>query len=194
MNEVMKNILERRSIRHFRPERIKPEELEQILQAGLWAPNAGGRQLPIMLVCNDYEINEQLGRINRAVFGEANSDGINFVSKTQKSIADDKNIKNGFYCAPTVITLFATERWMYAIPDCSIAAESILLAAWSLGIGGCYVTRAEETFESEVGKKLMARAGIEDYYKARVCVCLGYPDGEIGEGKPRKEGRVKQIG
>jgi len=194
MNEIMKIIMERRTIRRFKLDRIKQEELEQILQAGLWAPSAGGRQSPIILVCQDVEINEQLGRINRSAFGGANSDGVRFVSKTQKSIADDNSIRSGFYGAPAVITIFAPGRWLYGIHDCSVAAENMSLAAWALGIGCCYVSRAEETFESEEGKKLMEEAGIEDDYKARVCLCLGYPEGEIGEGKPRKEGRIRRIG
>lgn len=190
MSEIMKTILERRTIRHFKPEQIKPEELEQIVQAGLWAPSAGGRQSPVLLVCQNAQINESMGRINRNAFGGANSDGIHFVSPTQKSIADDESIQSGFYGATTVITLFAPERWLYGVNDCSMAAESMSLVAWSLGIGSCYVSRAEETFQSDEGKKLMADAGIELYYLARVCLCLGYPDREIGVGKPRKENRV----
>jgi nitroreductase len=60
MNDVMKIILERRTIRHF-----KLEELEQILQAGLWVPCAGGRQSLVFVVCQDSTRNEQIGRINR---------------------------------------------------------------------------------------------------------------------------------
>jgi len=67
------------------------------------------------------------------------------------------------------------------------------MAAWSLGIGCCYVSRAEETFQSEEGKRLTEQVDIEPCYTARVCLCVGYPDGKIGEGKPRKDGRAKWI-
>jgi len=149
MNDVIKSIVERRTIRHFKTEQIKQEDMDQILLAGLWAPSGGGRQSPVMLVCQNSEANNRLGRINRSVYGGANSDGIYFVSKTQKSISEDNSIESGFYGAPTVITLFAPERWLYGINDCSTAAESMSMAAWSLGIGCCYVSRAEETFQSE---------------------------------------------
>lgn len=194
MNEVLHNILERRTIRHYRPEPLKEDELDLILQAGLFAATAGGRQLPVMLVCNDREINEKLGRINRAAFGHANSDGIHFVSPTQKSIADDDSIHSGFYGAPTVVTLFAPSAWLYGVNDCTSVAVNMMLAAWSLGIGSCYVSRAEDTFASDLGRKLMSEAGIADGYIARVCLCLGYPDGEPGPAKPRKEGRIKIVG
>lgn len=169
------------------------EELRQILNAGLYAPTGGGRQSPLMLVCQDSAINAKLGRLNRAFFGKANTDGIHFVSSTQKSIADDDAIQSAFYDAPTVVTLFAPNRWLYGIHDCTSVAITMSLAAWSLGIGCCYVSRAEETFATDVGKKLQAQAGISDDYIARVHLCLGYPEGDLGIGKPRKEGRIKYV-
>jgi nitroreductase len=143
-----------------------------------------------MLVCQNSDVNRKLGIINRNLFGKANSDEIRYVSKIQKSIADDDDIKSGFYNAPTVITLFAPRNWIYSAQDCSMAAESMSIAAWSIGVGSCYVSRAEKTFMSEEGKGLIAKAGINDTYEAKVCLCLGYIKGEIGQGKPRKENRI----
>ncbi len=193
MNEVIRNLLERRTIRHYKDEQIREDELQLILQAGLYASTAGGRQLPVMLVCQDKETNEKLGRINRTAFGRANSDGIHFVSQAQKSIADDDSIKSGFYGAPTVVTLFAPSDWLYGVNDCTSVAVNMTLAAWSLGIGSCYVSRAEETFASEPGRKLMQEAGIDERYTARVCLCLGYPEGDTGTARPRKDGRIKFV-
>lgn len=193
MNKVIETILERRTIRNYEQRQIDPAELQQVIDAGLYAPTGGGRQSPVMLVCQDAETNEQLGRISRTLFGRANSDGIRFVSQAQRSIADDDSIRSGFYGAPTVITLFAPRRWAYGIHDCTSAAITMSLAAWSLGIGSCYVSRAEETFDSEIGREIMSRAGIGEEYVARVCLCLGYPAGEAGPSKPRKQERVKYL-
>ena len=190
MNKVIEDILSRRTIRNYKPYQIKQEELDEILETGLYAPTGGGRQSPVMLVCQNPEINEVLGKINRKVFGNANSDGINFVSETQKSIADDDNIKSAFYDAPTVITLFAPKEWDYGVHDCTSMAITMTLAAWSLGIGSCYVSRAEETFETDYGKKVMEEACISQDYVARVHLCLGYPKDITNHAKPRKEGRI----
>ncbi|MCH5229440.1 MAG: nitroreductase family protein [Muribaculaceae bacterium] len=190
MNKVIEDILSRRTIRNYKPEQIKPEELNEILETGLYAPTAGGRQSPLMLVCQNREINNILGKINRKVFGHANSDGIKFVSETQKSIADDDNIKSAFYDAPTVITLFAPKNWVYGVHDCTSMAITMALAAWSLGIGSCYVSRAEETFDTEFGKKVMKECGISPDYVASVHLCLGYPKDITNHAKPRKEGRI----
>ena len=193
MNEVIKTILERRTIRKFQERQISREELDLILETGLYAPTSGGMQRVEMLVCQDKEINDRLGRINRNVFGRANSDGIHFVSETQKSIADDDNIKSAFYDAPTVITLFAPADWIYNQQDCASVAITMSLAAWSLGIGSCYVSRAEETFASEYGREIMKKAGVSEDKTAFVHLCLGYPTTVTNEAKKRKEGRIRYL-
>lgn len=193
MNKILETIAERRTIRNYAPRQIEAEELQQIIDAGMYAPTGGGRQSPVMLVCQSPELNEQLGRLNRRLFGKANSNGIRFVSQAQKSIADDDNIRSGFYDAPTVVTLFSPRQWPYGIHDCTSVTITMSLAAWSLGIGSCYVSRAEETFDSELGRQVMEQAGISSDYVARVCLCLGYPAGELGDPKPRKPGRVKYL-
>jgi nitroreductase len=193
MNEVIKNIIERRAIRRYKPEQIKDEELQQILEAGLWGASAGGRQSAVMLVCQNGEINEKIGRINRSIFGPALKNNLHSVNEKQISIAEDDSIKSGFYGAPTVVTVFAPKNFRFSINDATIVADNMMLAAWSLGIGSVHVGRSEETFETEEGKKLMEEAGIDPSYAARVSVCLGYPDGEIGQGKSRKIERIYFI-
>lgn len=190
MNEVIRNLIERRAIRRYKPEQIKDEELQQILEAGLWGASAGGRQSAVMLVCQDAEINEKIGRINRSIFGSARKNNGHNVNEKQISIAENDSIKSAFYGAPTVVTIFAPKDFRFSINDATIVADNMMLAAWSLGIGSVYIGRSEETFETEDGKKLMEKSGIDPGYVARVSVCLGYPDGEIGQGWPRKRERI----
>lgn len=66
MNEVMKTIVHRRTVRRFDKRQIEEDALEQILKAGLYAPSAGGRQSVIFAVCQDETVNERLGKIKRA--------------------------------------------------------------------------------------------------------------------------------
>ena len=113
-NAVMRNMLERRSIRRFRPEQIKEEELDTILQAGLYAPSAGGRQGVFFVVSQNKETNEKLGRIKKAHFHGRMSTAEVYISKEQPSIADDASIKSAFYGAPTVVTLFAPKKFLYS--------------------------------------------------------------------------------
>ena len=59
--EVLKN---RRSIRKFKPEQITAEELGVVLEAGTYAPTAGGQQQPIIVAVQNKEYVEELDKIN----------------------------------------------------------------------------------------------------------------------------------
>ncbi|WP_367569105.1 nitroreductase family protein [Lacrimispora sp.] len=193
MNEVIKNMLERRSIRKFKPEQISRKDLDIILEAGLYAPCAGGRQGVIIVACQNRAINAELGKINHSFFHGRMSTAAAYISKEQPSIADDPKITDGLYGAPTVITLFGARNFLYATPDCSVAAENIMLAAHSLGIGSCMIMRTEDTFDSDFGKRLQKTWGIDESYQAKAFVILGYSATEPPKTKPRKENRVKVV-
>lgn len=190
MNETIRTIRERTSIRCFKPQQLEDGVLNEILQAGLWAPNAGSRQAAKFVVIQNQEISEKLGRINRSIFGPARSHGADPSETSQVSIADDSSIQSAFYGAPTVIAIFAPNTYPNAIQDCAVAAENMMLAAWSLNVGSCYVARGEATFQHELGKELMKTWGLSEEYQCHVLLPMGYPDGKIGLRQPRKEDRV----
>ena len=193
-NEVLQCILTRRSIRKFKPEQISEIDLAAILEAGMYAPSAGGRQGVMFLVSQDREINRTLGIINKKAFTGRISTSTSYISRDQPSIADDLNIQSGFYEAPTVITLFGAANFLYSESDCSVAAENMLLAAHSLGIGTCMIGRAQLTFSSEYGKEILEPAGIEGRFVAHFHVALGYSAAIHPGPKPRKTDRVFRIG
>lgn len=192
MQDLLDFIKDRRTIRKYKNEQIKDEELNKILEAGLYAPSAGGRQSPKFIVIQDKEITTTLGVINRNAFGNAIADEKNYVSKIQVSIADSNDIKSAFYNAPTVIVLCAPKEWSYGVQDSAMAACNMGLMAWDLGIGTCFITRAEETFSTDYGKELLKKLCLEDY-TPRAFLTLGYPEGEIGQGKPRKQDRIIKV-
>lgn len=193
MNEVIKCMLDRRSIRKYRPEQIAEDDLNTILLAGASAPSAGSRQSPIIVVCQNAEINESLGKINKAAFHGRMSTESSYISKEQPSIADDASIQSGFYGAPTVLTLFAPKNFLYSFADCCVAAQNIMLAAHSLGIGSCMVARAEDTFSNKLGRQLQTEWGVDENLEAKVHITLGYTDGGQPTAKPRKENRIKVV-
>ena len=69
MNEAMNNLLTRRSIRKYSEERIPDEVLDQILEAGLYAPTGMNRQNVVMVAVQDMETRDLLSRRNAAVMG-----------------------------------------------------------------------------------------------------------------------------
>jgi nitroreductase len=124
MNDIINNMIERRSIRKYKAEQITEAELEAILQAGIYAPSAGGRQSAIIVVCQNAELNTALGKINKAAFKGRMSTETAYISKEQPSIADNAAIQSGFYDAPTVLILFAPKNFLYSVADCYVAAQT----------------------------------------------------------------------
>ena len=194
-NETIQTILNRRSIRRFDTRQVEEEKLQQILKAGLYAPSAGGRQGVLFVVCQDREVNERLGRIKRANSHPRMATEHCYVSREQPSIADDPEIKNAFYGAPSVITLFAPKGFLFAVDDCAVAAENMMLAAASLEIGSCYIGQGWTAFADPYGQEILKTWGIRTDYYAVMQLLLGYQkEGDRHPSpKPCKAGRVLRF-
>lgn len=195
MNETMQTILHRRAIRRFDERQIDEELLQQILQAGLYAPSAGGKQGVIFAVCQDKEVNERLGKIKRANSNPHMATAKNYVSKEQPSIADDPKLINAFYDAPTVITMFAPKNFLFSVDDCAVAAENMMLAADSLGIGSCYIGQGWTAFADSYGQEILRKWEIRTDYYAVMQLLLGYPreDDKHPVAKPRRNDRILRL-
>ncbi len=190
--ELLEIIKKRRSIRKYTDEQIPKEHLEKIIEAGLCAPNAGGRQGTVIAGIRNKELTEIIGKLNLARFDRGQLEG-SYVSKEQPSIIDNPNIKSGFYGAPSVCIVFAQRNFLYSIPDAFCAAENMVLQATELGISSCIIARGEETFDSDYGNTLLKEWGVPENYIARCFVILGYIDGEQPHAKPVNLNRRKII-
>lgn len=182
----------RRSIRRYTDRQVSEEDLLKILEAGAYAPNAGGGQRSRFVACQNKTLNEIMGKLNVASLDRSRLAG-SFVSKEQPSIIDDPSIRSGFYGAPTVITIFGPKNFLYSVPDAFCAAENMVLEATALGLASCILARGEETFSTPEGEKILRNWGIPDTMTARCFVILGYIDGDYPASKPRKDGRYMII-
>ncbi|TGE39364.1 nitroreductase family protein [Desulfosporosinus fructosivorans] len=192
MNEIIKNMIERHSIRKYKTEQVDETTLQQILEAGLYAPSAGSRQSAMIGVCHNPALIKVLGKYNAASFKGRVSTSTAYISNDHPSIADDPSIGDGFYGAPVLLTLFGPRNFLYSEADCCVMAQNIMLAAHSLGVGSCFVARARETFSGEEGQKLLRDWDIPTNYAAMVHITLGYSSSETApKAKSRKEGRVR---
>ena len=182
----------RRSIRKYDDRQIPKADLERIIEAGSYAPNAGSGQRSMIVGIQNRQISEALGKLNVASMRRDNLIGGN-VSAEQPSIIDDPTIKSGFYGAPTVAVVFAQGNFLYSIPDAFCCAENMVLAATELDIASCIVARAEETFYNNYGKQLMQQWNIPEHFVLRCFVLLGYCKGDYPREKARKPNRTLII-
>ena len=171
MNEVINAMKERRSIRKFKPDPVKKEDLEQIIEAGLYAPSGMGRQSAIIVAVTDKDLVKKLSVANRTVGGFP------------------ENV-DPFYGAPAALIVLANKEFPTYIYDGSLAMENMLLAAHSLGLGSIWIHRAKEVFELPEYKQLLKDLGVEGDYEGIGHCVVGYIDGDRPAAVPRKEGRV----
>lgn len=189
---LMDIIKARHSIRRYMNEQISRKDLETILEAGNFAPNAGGGQRSMMVAIHNKELAVRVGKMNMANFDCTHLAG-SFVSKEQPSTIDDFTITNGFYGAPAVICIFAQNNFVFKTADAFCMAENMILQATELGIASCIISRGYETFDNEEGRKLMKEWEVPEGYICQCFVILGYIDGEQPHSKPRKPGRIKIV-
>ena len=190
--ELLDLIRRRRSIRKYQERQISKSDLETIIEAGTYAPNAGGGQRSVIVGVHSADLAEKIGRMKLARFDRSKLAG-SYVSREQPSTIDDPAIKNGFYGAPSVCIVFAQKNFLYSVPDAFCCAENMVLMATELGISSCIVARGEETFDSEIGAALLREWGVPENYIARCFVALGYVNGEYPGEKPRKTGRSRIV-
>ncbi len=170
MTQVLDAIISRRSCKNFKPDPVPHDIVEQVVQAGLYAPSGGNRQPVKILAVTNKETRDQLSRLN--------------------SKYDSAGRIDPFYGAPVVLAVVVEKSIPTALNDGSLALGNMLLAAHSLGIGSCWIHRAREVFEDEEAKALLRSLGLEgDYLGIGHCV-LGYPVEPAGAPLPRKENRA----
>lgn len=189
---LMNLIKARHSIRKYTDKQISHDDMEKILEAGSFAPNAGGGQRSMMVGIRNKELTTKIGMMNLAKFDRTKLAGA-YVSKEQPSVIDDATMKNGFYGAPGVVAIFGQNGFLFREADAFCCAENMILQATELGIASCIISRGAETFVSPKGQELLKEWEIPENYSAICFVILGYIDGEEPHTKPRKPGRVKII-
>lgn len=194
--EMLDMIKRRRSIRRYQDKKVAREKLEMIAEAGVYAPNPGGRQAAKVVMLEDAALIERIGVVNANV--NANAENRNWgegvgVSKEQPSIIDDHSIKSGFYgCSALGIVCIPqrSKNTVNGVGAAFVVAQNMVMEAYALGVSSCIVGRAEATFADAEISTLPGDWGLDDGYMPLVFVCLGYIDGEYPSMKPRKDGRI----
>ena len=172
MNDVIRSLKERRSVRAYREEQVREEELRQILEAATYAPSGMGKQSAVMVVVQDKETIAKLSKLNAAVMGAE---------------------IDPFYGAPTVVVVLADRSSFTWKEDGCLVMGNLMNAAYAVGVDSCWIHRAKEVFEGEEGQALLKQWGIEgDYVGVGHCI-LGYRADDLPEAKPRKANYIYRV-
>jgi len=185
MNETLKVILNRRSIRQYKAKQIADSELKQILDCALHAPNAMNQQKWHFTVIQDKVM---LQKMVALIKENMINSGIDLLAN--RAIIPDYHT---FHNAPTVILISADDRAKFVQIDCGAAAQNIALAAESLLIGSCIITSSAFLFSSEKGEEMRKKLGIFHGYSHVCAVALGYKEGANPVAPPRNESVINYI-
>lgn len=171
MNETLKVLETRRSCRNFKPDMVKEEELQAILRAGTYAATGMGKQSPIIIAVTDKKLRDEIMEENRKIGGwDAGFDP--------------------FYGAPVIFIVLAKKDVITHVYDGSLVMGNLMNAAESLGVASIWIHRAKEEFESDFGKNILKKLGIEGEYEGIGHCALGYATESAKEPAPRKENYV----
>ncbi len=172
MNEIIENMITRRSIRGFKPDMPPQELIDEIIKAGTYAPTGHGSQSPVIVCVTRKDVRDRLSASNAKILGT----GI-----------------DPFYGGPVVLIVLADRSVPTHVYDGSLVMGNMLNAAHAVGLGGIWINRAKEEFDSPEGKALLKEWGIEgDYEGIGYCV-VGYPLHAAPKPAPRKPDYVHYV-
>lgn len=174
MNEVIQNMITRRSIRSYKSDMIPKELINEVIKGGIYAPTGRGMQSPIIIAVTNKEIRDKLSKINAKIMGKSED-------------------FDPFYNAPVVLIVLADKSKPTYIYDGSLVMENLMLSAHSLGLGSCWIHRAKETFETIEGKEILSSLGITGDYEGIGNCIIGYSNESNREPQPRKNDYIYYL-
>ncbi|MBE6291932.1 MAG: nitroreductase family protein [Bacteroidales bacterium] len=176
-NQVIKTIMERRSIRKYKQQPVEREKMEQILRCGINAPNGQNKQ--------SWEV--------RVV------DNPNLLNAMKEAMVkghpdmDPEMVKGCFRDAPVMVFIARDKSYDFSAYDCGLMAENMMLSAWSMGIGSiCLGSPVRFLTDNDVCVPYVEKLGFTDGYELCLCVGFGYAD-EAPAAKPREWSKVKYV-
>lgn len=176
MNETIRQLFDRKSVRVFTDQPITPTEKQLILEAATQAPTPGNQQLYTILDITDQAIKEKL---------VSSCDDQPFIAEAQLVLvfcADCLKWYNAFLSAGCGPRDPGVGDLMLAVSDANIAAQNAVVAAQSMGIGSCYIGDIMENYELQ--KEILQ---IPRYVFPCAMLVFGYPtEQQLRREKPKR--------
>lgn len=163
MNQVLEIIKNRRSVRKYRDQQIKDEELEKILEAAIYAPTGHYDQPWHFTIIQNKDLINEINDGAKEVMKRMDVEWMAQIGR-----AENLHI---FHRAPTVIIVSAKKDATTPMADCSAAVQNMLIAAESMDIGSCWIGFAKFHFLNEENLK---KFDIPEGYEVYFGVSLGY--------------------
>ena len=185
MNEVIQNILTRRSVRVYKEEQISDADLNVILEAAQFAPSTMNTQDWHFTIVQNKEKIEKLNLMIKEAF-------LNSPIESLKKQGSNPNF-NIFYKAPTLVIATGGKVTNMEQIDCALALQNIFLAAHSLNIGSCWIHALNMVGDDMKIKSFLTELGVPENYNVYGTAILGFNGGNEPNAPQRKEGIVNIV-
>ena len=183
-NKVVEAIMDRRSIRSYKPEQVEQSKLDTIIQCAINAPSALNKQSWEVRVVQNADL---LKNIN-ARFVE-NAKGKSLQGSAAKSQEPGFSV---FHGAPTLIIVARDKSNPYSAVDCGLLAQNILISAESMNIGTCVIGNMANILNDPDAKHFLKEINLPDSHEVAFGIAIGYKN-ELPEAKPRDTSKVQYI-
>jgi nitroreductase len=169
-NPVIEAIKSRRAIRSFEDKPVSDKTIETLLEAATYAPSAINIQpWKFTIVTNKAEMKRLSDMAKPALIRALPDVGDEGLAGLKKRLSNPNY--NIFYNAPLLIFVSGVKS-PYAVYDCSMAAHNMMLAAYTLGIGSCWIGTAVPTANDP---KIKPSLGIPEDHEVHAAIIFGYP-------------------
>lgn len=176
MNEVLKQLSNRKSVRLFTEKEISAADKAEILHAATQAPTAGNQQLYTIIDVTDQALKDKLA---------VSCDNQPFIAGAKMVLifcADCQKWYDAYLDAGCNARKPGVGDLLLAVSDATIAAQNALTAAESLGIGSCYIGDIMEN--CEIHREMLH---LPEYVFPAAMLVFGYPtEQQIARSKPER--------
>ena len=167
--ELMEAIYKRRSVRFYTEETVDKATIEKLINAGIQAPSAMNVQPWAFGVIQDKALMQKISDETKAYLLASISEKPYLECYRQLFSNPEFNI---FYHAPVLLTILAKPEGPFPACDCNLAAQNVMLAAHSIGLGSCWIGFAQMSLNTP---ELKEQLGIPKEYTIAAPLVIGHP-------------------
>ena len=171
-NQMLELLKTRRSVRAYRPEQVKPEELDAVLEAGTYAPTGMGKQSPVIVAVQSPRYRLAVMELNKQARGGTG---------------------DPYYGAPTIVLVLADPERGTCVEDASCVLCTMMDAAHVIGLASCWIHGEKEMFQLPEGKALLKEWGLPENLRGVGSLALGYAAGLLPQPKERKADYIHKV-
>jgi FMN reductase [NAD(P)H] len=183
--DITEAIAKRESIRAYQDNPVPADDLEKIIEAGRWAPNAGTFQISVI---RNAELRRKINDRTRDAMVHS---GIEFL-QSRAALPGYQPL----YGAPVLILISTPESSPYGAVDAALAAENMIIEATGLGLGSCFLLSPTLALSGEKNNRELAReAGVPQGYGLKCALIVGQAAAEnkFTGGERKRKGSVSYV-